>query len=209
MPNVTAKSLVRTHDIRVEHALYRRTGNWFHILRYFPGALLDEFGYLKFNSQTEYKTFLADEVCIGVKQNTETNTLTIRQGISSHPDYKYFSDKVLYAGEEELGTNVVEGARHKIAVNAYERNASARRRCIERWGLRCVVCDFNFAEKYGAVGEGYIHVHHLIPISSYKVTYTLNPERDLRPVCANCHAMLHQEEPPLAIEELQACLRRV
>ena len=37
--------------------------------------------------------------------------------------------------------------------------------------------------------------------------YVLNPEEDLRPVCANCHAMLHCQKTAIGIEELEAKLK--
>lgn len=33
------------------------------------------------------------------------------------------------------------------------------------------------------------------------------PEEDLRPVCPNCHAMLHRKKDVLSIEELQSILK--
>jgi 5-methylcytosine-specific restriction protein A len=38
--------------------------------------------------------------------------------------------------------------------------------------------------------------------------YQIKPIEDLRPVCANCHRMLHKERPPLGIEELKAKLSK-
>jgi len=81
--------------------------------------------------------------------------------------------------------DVFEGARTTITVNAYERDPTARKRCIEKWGLACVACGFDFGRKFGALGEGFIHVHHLVPLSSIGSEYKLNPEQDLRPVCPN------------------------
>jgi hypothetical protein len=34
--------------------------------------------------------------------------------------------------------------------------------------------------------------------------YRVNPIEDLRPVCPNCPATLHREDPPFAVEELQS-----
>lgn len=88
-------------------------------------------------------------------------------------------------------------------VNSYERNPIARQKCIEHWKPICSVCQFDFEEKYGELGKGFIHVHHLVPISNIGDTYQVDPINDLRPVCPNCHAMLHKKNPPLTIEELQ------
>jgi 5-methylcytosine-specific restriction protein A len=51
-------------------------------------------------------------------------------------------------------------------------------------------------------------VHHLRPLAEIGAEYVLDPEVDLRPVCPNCHAMLHRTRPPMSIEAL-ATLRSV
>lgn len=96
----------------------------------------------------------------------------------------------------------LEGATKKVFVNSYERNHRAREACIKQYGVKCVVCKFDFQAKYGAIGKGFIHIHHLKPIAKQSGKYVVNPETDLRPVCPNCHAMLHISDPPLSIDEL-------
>lgn len=108
--------------------------------------------------------------------------------------------------DDGLPESVLEGARRTISVNVYERDPNARRKCIARWGLKCSVCSFDFAETYGELGEGFIHVHHLKPLGEIGERYELNPVADLRPVCPNCHAMLHRRRPALAIEDLKRVL---
>ncbi|MCK0510246.1 HNH endonuclease [Aromatoleum buckelii] len=106
--------------------------------------------------------------------------------------------------EVEDATTVIEGAKRTVTVNIYERDPSARARCLTRWGTRCSVCSFDFAKEYGDIGDGYIHVHHLRPLAEIGNEYVLDPENDLRPVCPNCHAMLHRTRPALSLEELAA-----
>jgi len=104
-------------------------------------------------------------------------------------------------------TKVVEGAKKEVVVNKYERDPSARLKCIEKWGIKCAICNFDFEEKYGSRGAGYIHVHHLKPLSEIGEEYELDPAADLRPVCPNCHAMIHRSIPAIGIEEMkQLCL---
>ena len=62
---------------------------------------------------------------------------------------------------------------------------------------------FDFASVYGPLGEGFIHVHHSVPIGTIKEEYKIDPKTDLTPVCPNCHAMIHRAEPPLGVEELR------
>lgn len=103
---------------------------------------------------------------------------------------------------------VTEGAVQQITVNRYERSAQARSICIKHHGYDCVVCGFNFEQQYGELGREYIHVHHVKPLAEIGTAYTLNPVADLRPVCPNCHAMLHQQTPALSIDELRVVLNK-
>lgn len=107
----------------------------------------------------------------------------------------------------DSSTTFYEGAKKTIIVNSYERNIKARKRCIAYWGNKCSVCNFDFLETYGAIGAGFIHVHHLIPVWSIGATYQVDPVNDLRPICPNCHAMLHTSDPPLDIEQLKAIIQ--
>jgi predicted HNH restriction endonuclease len=111
--------------------------------------------------------------------------------------------------EAPAHTLLREGKVIAVLSNAYERNAAARRRCIAAWGSACSVCAFNFAHTYGDLGMGFIHVHHLVPLGSIQAEYSLDPVNDLRPVCPNCHAMLHRKNPPLSIEELRQTIEHV
>ncbi|MCD8485664.1 MAG: HNH endonuclease [Desertifilum sp.] len=111
--------------------------------------------------------------------------------------------------EEILETQkLVEGSVFQITINAYERNPEARRRCIEHYGTSCCVCGFSFEEKFGLVAQGFIHVHHLKPLSEIQEEYEIDPITDLRPVCPNCHAMIHLGGKTRSIEEVQAWLNR-
>jgi 5-methylcytosine-specific restriction protein A len=100
-----------------------------------------------------------------------------------------------------------EGAVRQVLVNAYERDRAARQACITHYGLACAVCGLKFEERYGALGAGFIHVHHVVPLSELGPDYKLDPVADLRPVCPNCHAMLHRQRPPLSIEALRGAVR--
>jgi 5-methylcytosine-specific restriction protein A len=110
--------------------------------------------------------------------------------------------------EEVLLTALyIEGSTRSINVNAYERNQDGREACIQHHGLNCVVCGFNFERAYGSAAAGFIHVHHLRPLASVHEIYVLDPVADLRPVCPNCHAVIHRKDPPYTIEETQTMIR--
>ena len=96
-----------------------------------------------------------------------------------------------------------EGFKKTIIVNSYERNPKARQKCIEYWKPICQVCEIDFFKNYGEIGKGFIHVHHIVPISEIGKEYEIDPKKDLIPVCPNCHSMIHRVNPPLTIEELK------
>ena len=116
------------------------------------------------------------------------------------------SEATIYPDDVETNTVHYEGAVKKTTVNRYERDYKARDKCIEHYGLECTVCHFDFEDTYGELGAGFIHVHHLVQISDIRQEYLLDPIKDLRPVCPNCHAMLHKKNPPLSIDELKKVL---
>jgi 5-methylcytosine-specific restriction enzyme A len=102
--------------------------------------------------------------------------------------------------------DLYEGAKKIVIVNAYERNSRARKVCINYWGTTCFVCGFDFEKVYGQIGKGFIHVHHLIPVSQIEKTYQIDPISDLRPICPNCHSMIHSKNPPMTIDEIKALI---
>ncbi len=103
-----------------------------------------------------------------------------------------------------------EGAVKKVPVNKYERSSTNRRLCLQKHGYICNVCNFNFSKTYGEIGDNFIHVHHIVPVSKLKDKgYKINPTKDLVPLCPNCHAMVHKKDPPYTIEELKNILKEI
>ena len=115
--------------------------------------------------------------------------------------------QTIYPDEVVGGASHIEGLKKRVHVNRYERDLVARRKCLHHYGPRCQVCDTNFRDFYGPIGEDFIHVHHLVPLSSISTEYVVDPIRDLRPVCPNCHAMLHRNKPPFSIETLKTMIK--
>ncbi|MCB0219603.1 MAG: HNH endonuclease [Chrysiogenetes bacterium] len=98
---------------------------------------------------------------------------------------------------------LTEGSKKSVTVNAYERSPQARQDCIAHFGAVCQVCNLDFEARYGEIGQGFIHVHHIKPLNAIGDTYQVDPVKDLVPVCPNCHAMLHRKDPPLSVQELR------
>lgn len=112
-----------------------------------------------------------------------------------------------FQGPDEVNTEGYnEGTSHQVSVNVYERNPNARRACIDHYGAACVICGFSFEQAYGSIGREYIHVHHLVPLSAVGEEYQVDPISDLRPICPNCHAMVHRKQPPYSVEEVRQML---
>jgi 5-methylcytosine-specific restriction enzyme A len=101
-------------------------------------------------------------------------------------------------------TRHCEGAVRSINVNAYERSAAARNKCILHYGCQCAACGVNLGDVYGEIAQGYIHVHHLRQLSEINAEYEVDPIQDLCPLCPNCHAIIHLSSPPYTIEEIKA-----
>ncbi len=107
-------------------------------------------------------------------------------------------------GDESLMQEPLrEGAMQRVEVNVFERNPVARRLCIEHYGPSCAVCDFDFRSIYGPVAEGFILVHHVVPLAHVQQEYVVDPVRDLRPVCANCHAIIHLGRECRTVEQVR------
>ncbi len=131
--------------------------------------------------------------------------------LARHPRMSRFSiedDALRIPGEVDEKDTYTEGSVKQISVNIYERNSEARRKCLDFYGLNCFVCGFNFESIYGNLGRNYIHVHHIKPLSEISAEYELNPHEDLRPVCPNCHAMIHRVKRPLSIDELKKRIKK-
>lgn len=145
----------------------------------------------------------------GVKHYIEGSDLFLLLDTISPTYATPVSDEEPLPEEIDSSTIHYEGAKRQITVNAYERNASARKQCVAYYGYNCSVCKMNFESFYGTIGQKFIHVHHLQPLSELQDRYQVDPIKDLRPVCPNCHAMLHKRKPPFTIDELQKVMSEV
>ena len=96
-----------------------------------------------------------------------------------------------------------EGTAKRAQVTRYERSPINRMLCLAAKGYSCSVCGINFEQTYGELGQSFIHVHHAVPVSKMGNDYLVNPEKELFPVCPNCHAMLHRCDPPLSVDTLR------
>ncbi|WP_375282524.1 HNH endonuclease [Marinicauda pacifica] len=108
----------------------------------------------------------------------------------------------------DMKTTFTEGALSYHVTTRYERDPAARQACIDAYGPTCAICEFDFEAVYGRHGKGFIHVHHLKPLSHARGKRLTNPTEDLVPVCPNCHYMLHRGTKVLLPEELREMMKR-
>lgn len=98
-----------------------------------------------------------------------------------------------------------EGKKGYRYVTTYERNPKLRMQAIAIHGVTCYGCGFNFGKQYGPMAEGFIHIHHINPLSEGEGTQYVDPEKDLIPLCPNCHAVVHINKiKTLSLLELKA-----
>ncbi|RUO39241.1 restriction endonuclease [Pseudidiomarina aestuarii] len=128
-----------------------------------------------------------------------------------HGDNDFIRSKNLESSNNDnIGTleSYRDGEKKLKFVTTYERNPALRKQAIAIHGLSCRACGFNFGDFYGEYAEGFIHIHHIIPVSELDGPRTIDPETDLVPLCANCHSVVHrQKNRTLSTEELIGLIR--
>jgi 5-methylcytosine-specific restriction protein A len=139
----------------------------------------------------------------GLLNEAEAHLLEIATSVFASllpkPSYQYSNP------EEVIG--FPEGATSQVLVNKYERDPRNRAAAISIHGYCCLACGFDFEELYGDLGRDFVIVHHVVPVSQLGADYVVNIAKDLITLCANCHAMIHRQDPPLTLDQLKAKLK--
>jgi hypothetical protein len=147
---------------------------------------------------------------VPVEWDTEFEPVEVRVGDQQRYTVRPLTDEDVQRIEKEL-TRVSADRRHAEAMEGecYQRQVIFRTRnrtlIAAKKAIsdcRCEVCGMSFVERYGQIGKGYIVAHHEKPIGSRKRASRTTLE-EIRLVCPNCHAMLHQKTPAMSIELLR------
>lgn len=155
---------------------------------------------------TEKGTEYFHKLCRKVEQagsfrHVSSQALLKIESINSSPPL--LSDENALTGE----TQSQEGAIQYHWTTRYERDPQLRARAIEIHGTTCMGCGFNFEQKYGEIGRGFIEVHHTKPVSALGGAAVVNPQSDMVTLCSNCHSIVHRKKSePLALQGLTALL---
>lgn len=152
-------------------------------------------------------TYIMDSDVNGYCAKADRDVLLWR--ISTPQKSNILNDDPIFPDEiDPTSAKFVEGSITSIFVNKHERNKEARRQCLDAHGTACAVCEKKMSDIYGEIFSGKIHVHHLTPMNKYSEAHDVNPIEDLRPVCPNCHMIIHCREGALyTIEEVRAFIK--
>jgi predicted HNH restriction endonuclease len=169
-------------------------------------TMLDEYGIARANNLTPLSGLGKGQQGRRTNWDVVSELLTLSREQHLAECRSILEESSAVPGELPEGQPFLEGAVQRVLVNSYERDPRARRRCITHYGLSCVVCGFNFGAVYGPLAEGFIHLHHVKPLSEIGAEYAVDPIADLRPVCPNCHAVIHLGGGCRRIEEVRQFL---
>lgn len=131
------------------------------------------------------------------------DVLPVAAHISDNKKKVYIYDEKVAVSEGKIDTRTA-----KIRARSAALRNAAIAYYSEGGELRCAVCDFSFAEKYGVLGEGFIEIHHEKPICEYEQDgneqFISEAVKDVKPLCANCHRMVHRNRKSLlTVDELK------
>lgn len=112
------------------------------------------------------------------------------------------------AEDRQAASGFAEGASRVQRSLRYERDRRNRATAIALFGCQCQACGLDFGDRYGEAARGFIEVHHTTPLSALEADTTIDPARDLVPLCPNCHAVAHRKDPPYRVEEICAMLQQ-
>ena len=77
--------------------------------------------------------------------------------------------------------------------------------------IYCAACGFCFADMYHDRGKGFIEIHHEKPLYQFSTdgfeAYIGEAVKNMKPVCSNCHRMLHRGESTITVDELKQIIQ--
>jgi hypothetical protein len=113
---------------------------------------------------------------------------------------------VVSNGPVTIEQDFIEGSER--ASRSRCRNPRLAAAAKKRYGTTCHCCHFDFAAYYGKDAEGLCVVHHLDEFRGTRGKRSTTI-KDVRVVCANCHLVLHKEQPAMKVETLRSIVRRL
>lgn len=151
------------------------------------------------------------------KQHLEANKSTMAYVMESNFEWEDLTKalEVLAIPDRKIEhfEEVFEGSYNTVETKVYKRSKKLRDAAIDSFknqygALICDICSFDYEVKYGNIGKGFIEVHHRKPIFMYEGSdeaKTIHEAiKNLAPLCANCHRMIHRKKPPYSIDNIKS-----
>ena len=101
-----------------------------------------------------------------------------------------------------------EKRRTRLHLQA-ERNQSLSADAKKLRGNKCEVkaCGKIPSALYGEIAENLLEAHHIIPFAQLDTNVELDPKKDFRVVCPDCHRAIHKRrDEPYTLEEVSAAI---
>ncbi|WP_216818488.1 HNH endonuclease, partial [Pseudomonas coronafaciens] len=122
---------------------------------------------------------------------------------ASHPETTEATELVEQTSSSPDSHGDEEGEWQQLTVTRHERSRANRKACLDHYGPSCQACGMSFGDVYGELGTDFIHVHHEVPLHTLGGPQNVDPVNDMKPLCPNCHAMVHRADPPIPVMELR------
>ncbi len=81
-----------------------------------------------------------------------------------------------------------------------------KKACKDYYGAVCDLCGFDFGYTYGEKFEDCIHIH-LVEEDEQLANRTIDPHKDLIPICSNCRTVMLSQTPNYTIAEMKQLLK--
>ncbi len=179
-------------------------------------------GYTNINSSGKYtlsdagKKYLHDNLIqieylfsnkFDYEEVSKAASLIRKSNSKKHVVYVYSEDEMISEGKTSIKDTVVRKRSKRLRDAAIEhyKNKDGK--------IYCDACGFCFEDNYGELGKGFIEIHHEKPVYQYSddgfESYISEALSKVKPVCSNCHRMIHRSSKrPITIEELKGIIKK-
>ncbi|WP_158818311.1 HNH endonuclease [Methylocapsa sp. S129] len=169
-----AKYLNRKWQVNAKHALYSNTGKFYRELTEFPGALFDDHGYIKFETETEFRD--CPQLRIGKRVNVDKGGIAAIFGYVQKDDSNEYSSAVDGLIENPNDApNIYQLVRARGDVQRAFKSALLR-----IYSSKCAFCGLSF--------ESSLEGAHVKPWSEAKPYEQIDPRNGVL-LCATHHRM--------------------
>ncbi len=153
MPNnkISGKYLNSLWGVNAKHALFRRTGDWYHKLTEFPGALFDANGYVIFIDEEDFY----DSPYLQIKQNVHIPDL-----LENIPGYVRISNDNQFT-KLSIERRKQRPKRQLIAQNRIIRDTKVSCFVKELYNYQCQLCGETIELSHNRF---YAEGHHIQPL---------------------------------------------